>query len=400
MTTQQQLELICAGTSSVIPQDELAKKLAKKQVLTIKLGVDPTGSDLHLGHAVALSKLRQLQDLGHEIILLFGTFTARIGDPTGKSKARVPLTPEHITEHMKTYTQQVEKILDMSKVTIRYNGDWFDAFSSKQWIELCSRVTLARIIERDDFAKRLADKQPIALHEILYPVMQGYDSVVLKSDIELGGTDQTFNLLMGRTLQEQYGQEPQVIITMPLLEGLDGVQKMSKSYNNYIGLSESASSAYGKIMSISDELMWRYYQLLLLKTPQEVAQIKQDVADQKIHPMDLKKQLAHGIVERFWSKTEADESQAQFEALFQKRDSCAATDFVLTIDQQQLKLIDLIKMLEPNLSMTQIRRLIADGAISINEIKQSDAMQLVDISERLTSDIVIKVGKHKFFKLK
>lgn len=255
-----QFEQLIISTEQTIPLDEFKKKLSTGKKLKIKLGADPTAPDLHLGHAVVLAKLRQFQDLGHEIIFLIGDFTARIGDPTGKSKTRPPLTEEQIKTNAKTYLEQVGKILDLSKTTLRYNSEWLGALSSTEWVKLCGQVTLARIIEREDFANRIANKQSVGFHELLYPIMQGYDSVELKADVELGGTDQTFNLLMGRYLQEQYGQEPQVIMTVPLLKGLDGVHKMSKSLGNSIGLTDPADQAYGKLMSMSDDLMWHYYE--------------------------------------------------------------------------------------------------------------------------------------------
>ena len=278
-----------AGVEQIIPKTEFLKKLELKRPLRVKLGADPTSADLHLGHAVVLSKLRQFQDCGHEVIFLIGDFTARIGDPTGRSKTRPALTDEQIQANTQTYFNQVSKILDPAKIIVRYNSQWLDKLSSREFVNLCSKVTLARLIEREDFAQRITEHQPIGFHELLYPLMQGYDSVVLQADIELGGTDQTFNLLMGRFLQEHYGQEPQVIMTLPLLEGLDGVQKMSKSLGNAIGLAEPADQAYGKLMSISDELMWRYYQVLLHMRQQEICRMQEQVQQGTVHPMTLKK---------------------------------------------------------------------------------------------------------------
>ena len=274
MDIKKQLEIIKSSTSSVIPEADLIKKLERGIPLRIKLGMDPTAPDLHLGHAVVLSKMKQLQDLGHEVIFLIGDFTARIGDPTGKSKTRPPLTEQDIEKNTRTYFDQVTKILDPKKLTIVYNSEWLNAVSINDMIKLCAKVTLARLIEREDFAKRIDNNQPISFHELLYPLFQGYDSVALKADIELGGTDQTFNLFMGRYLQEQYGQEPQVIITTPLLEGLDGGPKMSKSLGNAIGLTEPADQVFGKLMSISDELMWHYMHILLYKSDADSANSK------------------------------------------------------------------------------------------------------------------------------
>lgn len=384
-----QLQKLLIGTYQVIPQEELAKKLARGKPLIIKLGADPTSSDLHLGHAVVLSKLRQFQDFGHHIIFLIGDFTARIGDPTGRSKTRPPLTEEHIKEHTKTYFEQVSKILDPNKLTVRYNAEWLDAMTSKEWVKLCAQVTLARLIERDDFAKRLTEHQPIGFHELLYPLMQGYDSVVLKADVELGGTDQTFNLLMGRYLQEHYDQEPQVIMTVPLLLGLDGTLKMSKSYGNAIGLNEPADQAYGKLMSISDDLMWQYYEVLL--------HTKREDLDKNAHPMDLKKALAYKVITRFWSKQEADFAQQQFEQLFQKKDLSSAQEVELPLNTPNpIALLDLLKLLQAVTTSTEARRLIDAGAVTINEEKITQIKAQI----QLKSGMLIKVGKHRFYKLK
>lgn len=389
-------ELLLAGTQQVIPVEDLQKKLASGRKLTIKLGADPTSSDLHLGHAVVLGKLRQFQDLGHNVIFLIGDFTARIGDPTGRSKTRPPLTEEEIAHHTKTYLDQVAKILDPKKITVRYNSEWLDKLSSKEWLKLCAKVTLARIIEREDFKTRLDQNSPIGFHELTYPLLQGYDSVELKADVELGGTDQTFNLLMGRYLQEQFGQEPQVILTMPLLVGLDGVHKMSKSLGNAIGLTELADQAFGKLMSISDELMWNYYELLLHKTAREITDLKQAMTAGTAHPMELKKQMAQGIVARFWSPEEAQQAREGFEHLFQKRDFSHAQEVAWPTDAANpVWIMDLVKKLDPALSSSEARRLLQDGAISIDGAKVTDLKANIQI----TSGMQIKIGKHKFFKI-
>lgn len=391
------LELLTAGTSAVISSDDLKKKLASGKKLVIKLGADPTSPNLHLGHAVVLAKMREFQDLGHEIIFLIGDFTARIGDPTGRSKTRPALSEEQIIANSATYFEQVKKILDPTKITIRYNSEWLSKLSSADWVTLCGKFTLARLIEREDFAKRLGEHQPIGFHELLYPIMQGYDSVVLKADVELGGTDQTFNLLVGRFLQEQYGQAPQVCITMPLLEGLDGVAKMSKSYGNDIGLAEPADQAYGKLMSISDTLMWRYYALLLGKTTHEVASMQTAVAETKSHPMELKKQLAHGIIARFWSPQEAAKAQQLFEELFQKKDYSQAQEIALDPNTPNpLWIVELLKLLKAAPSSSEARRLVEAGAVSVNEVKVADPQLKVE----LTPGMLIKVGKHRFYRLK
>lgn len=390
------LQQLLAGTAQVISPEELEKKLASGKKLTIKFGADPTAPNLHLGHAVVLQKLRQFQELGHTVIFLIGDFTARIGDPTGRSKTRPPLSEEQIAANSKTYFEQVGRILDPKKIIIRYNSEWLSKLSSTEWLKLCAKVTLARLIEREDFAKRMCEHQPIGFHELMYPILQGYDSVALKADVELGGTDQTFNLIMGRFLQEQEDQVPQVVMTLPLLEGLDGVAKMSKSYGNDIGLAEPAIDAFGKLMSISDTLMWRYYEVLLHMPAQEITKLKTDVIENRAHPMELKKQLAFKIISRFWSEKEAQEAQQNFEQLFQKKDLSQAQEFTLASTvPETLSIIELVKLLDPQLSNSEIRRLILAGAISLDEQKCVDPKATIT----LTVGLVVRVGKHRFYKL-
>lgn len=388
---------LTAGTSQIIPLDELKKKLESGRRLKIKLGVDPTSVDLHLGHAVVLSKLKQFQELGHEIVFLIGDFTARIGDPTGRSKTRPILSEEQIAINAKTYLDQVGKILDLKNVSIRYNSEWLDKLTAKDIITLCAKLTLARLTEREDFAKRIGEHQPIGFHELLYPLFQGYDSVALHADVELGGTDQTFNLLMGRYLQEHYHQEPQVIATVPLLEGLDGIQKMSKSLDNAIGIAEPAEQAYGKLMSISDDLMWRYYALLLNKKDQEIKEMQQRVAAGTLHPMDLKKEMAYAVVAKFWSGDEADHAQRQFEALFQKKDYTAADLIILSADTANpLWIVDLLKILKAIETSSEARRLLESGAVKIDEHPVKDFKAEV----YWRPGMIIKVGKHKIYQVK
>lgn len=394
---QNALEIIEHGAVTLVSRDELIKKLQKGKPLRIKFGADPTAPDLHLGHAVVLSKLRQFQDLGHEIIFLIGDYTTRIGDPSGRSKTRPPLSPEEIEKNAKTYFEQVVKVLDPKKTIVRYNSEWLSKLSFADVIKLCGKVTLAQIIEREDFSKRIAERAPIGLHELLYPLMQGFDSVELKADVELGGTDQTFNLLMGRTLQEQWNIEPQVVITTPLLEGLDGVQKMSKSYGNYVGLWEPAEQAYGKLMSVSDTLMWRYYSLLLLKTDEEIQRMKDEVATNTLHPMKLKKEMALGIVARFWSTQEAQDAQKQFEALFQNKDYSQATEVELSSDTPNpIWIVDLIKKLGAVKTSSDAKRLIESSAVHVDDV----AVQEFKAEIKWKSGMVIKVGKHKIYKIK
>jgi tyrosyl-tRNA synthetase len=390
------IEKIKKNTVQIVPESELYKKIASGKCLKVKFGADPTASDLHLGHAVVLSKLRELQDLGFEIIFLIGDFTARIGDPSGKSKTRPPLTEEQITHNMHTYLEQVGRILDADKITIRYNSEWLDPIPMKDFVKLCAKVTVARLIEREDFANRISNKLPISFHELLYPIFQAYDSVALNADIEMGGTDQTFNLLMGRYLQEQLGQESQVVITMPLLEGLDGVHKMSKSLGNVVGLAEPADQAFGKLMSISDNLMWRYFKLLLYVEDAELSLLQSRVAGGSTHPMELKKKLAHDIIAKFWSAAEAKEAQETFEALFQKRDYSKAQEVTLPQDiSDPIWIVDLIKLVSSIKSSSEIKRLIESKAVSIDEKDVTDFSAQISLKDGM----ILKVGKHKIYKL-
>lgn len=393
---EKNFKMLISGTAQVIPEADLLKKLERNKPLRIKLGMDPTSPDLHLGHAVVLSKLKQFQDLGHEVIFLIGDFTARIGDPTGKSKTRPPLNEEDVKHNMKSYFEQVGKILDKSKIHVKFNAQWLDALMAKDIVRLCAQVTLARLIEREDFSNRLKSHQPISFHELLYPIFQGFDSVELKADIELGGTDQTFNLLMGRFLQEQYSQEPQVIMTMPLLIGLDGVHKMSKSLGNAIGLTEPADQAYGKLMSISDTLMWHYYELLLNLSKAEISALQERVAAGTAHPMELKKDMAYGILVKFWSPEEADEAQKRFVALFQNKDYSKAQEISLPGDTPNpLWIVELLKKLGALTSSTEAKRLIDSKAVHIDGIAVEDFK--AEIAWK--SGMVIKVGKHRIYKI-
>ena len=392
---KKQLDLLMTGVEQVLPEGGLEKKLAKGRPLRVKLGADPTAPDLHLGHAVILCKLRQFQDAGHTIQFIIGDFTALIGDPTGKSKTRPPLSEAEIAENAKTYLEQVTKVLDVSKLEVLTNSTWLSKFSLADFIKVAAKTTLARILERDDFSNRYKSGSSIGFHELFYPLLQACDSVELKSDIELGGTDQTFNLLMGRYLQEQHGQEPQIIMTLPLLEGLDGVKKMSKSLGNYIGLFEPADQAFGKIMSISDELMWRYWQLLSGKSQKEIDEMKQAVVNNELHPLTCKKQLAHTLVGRFWSSVEADTGQERFEALFQKKDYSEATPLDMAGLDNPLWIVDLLRHAGAVHTSSQARRLISAGAVSIDQEK------ITDFKEQVTwkSGMTVRVGKHHIYKL-
>ena len=386
---------LAKNTVQVLPEGELEKKLESGKKLKIKLGMDPTSPDLHLGHAIVLSKLKEFQDAGHDVIFLIGDFTARIGDPTGRSKTRPPLTEEEIKRNTQTYFDQVSKILDPKKITIRYNSELLDPLTSKDMVQLCAKVTLARLTEREDFKNRIDTNQPIGFHELLYPLFQGYDSVALKADVELGGTDQTFNLLMGRYLQEQYGQPAQVVMTMPILEGLDGQQKMSKSLGNTIGLTESPDQAFGKLMSISDVLMWRYMRLLLNKDQQEMSILEERVAGGTLHPMELKKEMARDIVAKFWSPTEADAAFQQFEALFQKKDYSHAQEISLDNVANPILIIDLLQALDAVKTTSEARRLIEGNAVRVDDQVITEFKAEI----KWKSGTTIKVGKHRIYRI-
>ncbi len=392
------LALLMDGCVDTIPAVELEKKLDSGRPLRIKLGADPTAPDLHLGHAVVLSKLKEFQDMGHAIIFLIGDFTARIGDPTGRSKTRPPLSDEEIAHNSKTYFDQVGKILDMSKVSIRYNAEWLSPLTSRDWVSLCAKVTLARLVERDDFAQRLAAHVSIGFHELLYPIMQGYDSVALAADVELGGTDQTFNLLMGRFLQEQFHMEPQVIMTVPLLEGITGGSKMSKSQGNTIGLSEPAEQAFGKLMSISDTLMWHYVTTLRSMPADLIVSMQHEVAAGLLHPMAAKKRIAHSIIARFWGADDAVRGQHAFEQIFQQGNYQEIPPFDLSRffpAHEPVWIVALVKVVGGCESSSQARRLIESGAVTIDGIK------IVDTTSQLMllSGMVIKIGKHRFYRI-
>lgn len=374
------------------PKEDLKKKLAKKDILKIKFGADPTAPDLHLGHAVVLLKLKKLQELGHQIIFLIGDFTALIGDPTGKSKTRPPLTKEQVSLNAKTYFEQVFKILDKDKTTIVYNSEWLSPLNFTEVIKLCAKTTVMQLLEREDFKNRLQNQSPIGFHELLYPILQGYDSVALEADVELGGTDQTFNLMFGRHMQEQFGQEPQVVLTSPILEGLDGKNKMSKSLNNYVGLTEDPINAYGKLMSLPDESLFNYFKLLLGFSKQDFAELEQRLN----HPMLLKKEMAFLVVEAFWGRSSAEQGKRTFEELFQKQNYQAATEFVIqaTSSCVELWIADLVKDVCKLSSNSEAKRLIESGAVWINDQKITDFKQIVSVE----TGAIFKAGK-KIFKL-
>ncbi len=394
-SVQQSLAIIRRGAEEILVESELIEKLETGRPLRIKAGFDPTAPDLHLGHTVLLNKLKQFQDLGHEILFLIGDFTGMIGDPTGKNVTRKPLTPEQVQENAKSYQEQVFKILDPEKTTVVFNSEWMNRMSSADMIRLASNHTVARMLERDDFDKRYKGGQPIAIHEFLYPLIQGYDSVELEADVELGGTDQKFNLLMGRELQKAYGKPQQSILTMPILEGLDGVQKMSKSLGNYIGINDSPKDIFGKLMSISDKLMWRYIELLSFKSLDEIQQWRDDVAT-GANPIEIKKTFAEEIVSRFHSKEEGKQAREGFANQFKKGQIPEdIAEITLTVGAEGLAIANILKDAGLTSSTSDALRMIKQGAVKIDSQKIED--KNLTISQG--NEHIIQVGKRKFAKV-
>lgn len=391
------LRIAKRGCDELLVESEFARKLARSRAtgvpLRIKLGLDPTAPDIHLGHTVVLNKMRQLQDLGHEVIFLIGDFTSTIGDPSGRNSTRPPLTREQIEANAKTYYAQASLVLDPARTEIRYNSEWCDPLGARGMIQLASRYTVARMMEREDFTKRFKGGIPISVHEFLYPLMQGYDSVALKSDLELGGTDQKFNLLVGRELQKEYGQEPQCILTMPLLVGTDGVEKMSKSKGNYIGISESADSMFGKLMSISDTLMWRYFELLSFRSLEDIAALRQEI-DGGRNPRDAKVMLAQEIIARFHSAKAADDALAAFEARF--RDGAIPEDMPeVSIGGAPVGILKLLREAGLVASGSEAQRNVEQGGVRVNGDRVEDkSLQLP------AGTYVVQVGKRKFARVK
>ena len=389
------MEVIKRGCDELLVEEELVRKLQTGRKLRIKLGMDPTAPDLHLGHTVVINKLRHFQDLGHHVQFLIGDFTGMIGDPTGKNQTRPPLTREQIQQNAATYQKQVFKILDPEKTEIMFNSTWSDPLGAEGMIRLCARYTVARILERDDFAKRYKGGQPIAMHELLYPLMQGYDSVAMKSDVELGGTDQKFNLLVGRELQKDWGQEPQCILTMPLLEGLDGVNKMSKSLGNYVGIDEPPNEIFGKLMSVSDELMWRYFELLSFRPLEEIRRWKHDVAA-GLNPRDVKVALAQEIVDRFHGKGAGALALADFEARFRHGEMPdVMPEVTLTAPDGGLPVPQMLKQAGLTASTTEAMRMIEQGGVRLNGERLADRAHKVGAGET----VVAQVGKRKFARI-
>ena len=398
MNLDEQLAYLAKGAVDLIERGDLKAKIARGKPLTIKVGFDPTAPDIHLGHTVVIRKMRHFQQLGHRVIFLIGDFTGMIGDPTGKKATRPPLTREEILANAETYKRQVFKILDPETTEVRFNWEWLGALGSDGMIKLAAKYTLARILERDDFRKRFDAHQPIAMHELLYPLAQGYDSVALKCDVELGGTDQLFNLLVGRDLMREYGQEPQVVMTMPLLEGLDGVEKMSKSLGNYIGIDEEPSQIFGKVMSISDALMWKYYILCTDMTPPDVEALRQRVEAGEHHPMDAKKELAKSIIRDFHHDDAAQNAEAEFRRIFSDRQApteVEETTLEASSDAMLVsKVITLARLAESN---KDAQRLIAQGGVLVDEAKVESTKQTLDATAG--KSYMLKVGKRRFARI-
>lgn len=399
MTIDEQLEFLKKGTVDLIREEDLRKKLERSErtgkPLRVKLGLDPTAPDIHLGHTVVIRKLKAFQDLGHTVIFLIGDFTGMIGDPSGKNITRPPLSREEVNANAETYKKRMFKLLDPEKTELRFNGEWMDKFTAADFVKLCARTTVKQILERDDFAKRLAEEKPISLHELLYPLTQGYDSVALNADVELGGTDQKFNLLMGRNLQREYEQEPQVIITTPLLEGLDGVNKMSKSLNNYIGIEDAADEMFGKVMSISDELMWRYYELLTDLSPSEISGLKAEISNGK-NPRDLKVNLAKLIIKDFHSQADADAAEEEFVKRFVQKEVPDEVE-VMTLAAGEYALAQLLVDTGLTASKGEARRLIDQGGVKVDGEKAGSATAPVAVD---AEGVLLQVGKRRFLRAK
>jgi len=402
LTPDEQLEFLAKGSVNLIEKADLKAKLARSRrdgkPLTIKVGFDPTAPDIHLGHTVVIRKMKHFQQLGHRVIFLIGDFTGMIGDPTGKKATRPPLSPEQIQQNAETYQKQVFKILDPGKTEIRFNSEWLGALGSEGMIRLAAKYTLARILERDDFRKRYEARQPIAMHELLYPLAQGYDSVALQCDVEMGGTDQLFNLLVGRDLMREYGLEPQVVLTMPLLEGLDGVEKMSKSLGNYIGINEAPGEIYGKVMSISDDLMWKYYTLCTDLLPAQITARKTEVEAGAVHPMEAKRQLAKSIIRDFHDDGAAEAAEQEFRRVFSERQAPTEVEEKSLPSSPEPQLLSKV-IAAAGLAPTnkEAQRLIAQGGVLVDEAKVDNVKHSLNATPGRF--YVIKVGKRRFARI-
>lgn len=390
MSPEDQLRILKENTEDLIDEKELLERLKTGRTLRIKLGVDPSRPDLHLGHAVVLRKLRQFQDLGHTVVLIIGDFTARIGDPSGRSKTRPMLSAEETKHNAISYQEQAFKILDKSKTELRFNSEWLDPLKFEDVIRLTSKYTVARMLERDDFEKRYKSGEPISIVELLYPIAQAYDSVAVKSDVEMGGTDQKFNLLVGRKYQEEFGQLPQIVLTMPIIEGTDGILKMSKSYGNYIGLTDSPDDMYGKIMSIPDSVMFKYAKLL---TNLDVEKSKKDVESSRLHPMDFKKSLAFEIVKWLYSEADAENAQDKFITTFSKKEIPDDVPEIVAVNG--IKLTQFLKDIKAADSTSEAKRLITQNGVKINQDTVEDVMMMTNFK----NGDILKVGKRKMYRI-
>lgn len=397
-TVNEQMEHIKRGTVEVLPEEELVKKLEKSikenKPLIIKQGFDPTAPDIHLGHTVGIRKLKHFQDLGHQVVVIIGDYTAMVGDPSEKSSTRPRLTHQQVMEHAETYQAQFFKILDKERTEVRFNGDWFKKMSFEDIMNLAGKFTVARMLERDDFSRRYADQQPISIHEFFYPLMQGYDSVVINADLELGATEQKFNLVIGRNIQKEYGQPPQIVLTLPVLEGLDGKQRMSKSTGNYIGIDEPENEIYGKTMSIPDELIYRYFELISDVNSDELQDIKTKLEDPSTNPRDIKKYLGRTLVRMYHGDAKVESAEKAFENLFVKKD--VPDDMPeMRIDQTEMRIDDLMILTKTADSKGAARRLVQGGGVSINGEKINDPFASIKIE----NETILKVGKRNFVKI-
>ena len=395
MTTTNQLDEIKRGTEEILVESELVERLSGKKKLRIKAGFDPTAPDLHLGHTILINKMRQFQEMGHEVCFLIGDFTGLIGDPTGKNVTRQALSEDEVKRNAQTYKEQVFKILDPEKTKVMFNSEWMNKLTSADMIKLASRYSVARMLERDDFSKRYKGGQSIAIHEFMYPLVQGYDSVAMQADVELGGTDQKFNLLVGRELQKQYGQTPQVVMTVPILEGLDGVKKMSKSLNNYIGINEPPDEMFGKIMSISDELMWRYFELLSFRSLPEIQQLKKEAEAGK-NPRDIKFELGIEIVARFHNQQLAEQAKENFINRFKGGELPDDIPLVELSIESSIPVANLLKDAKLTTSTSESLRMIKQGAVKVDQEKISDTKLIFQKGE----DHIFQVGKRRIAKVK
>jgi len=398
---EKQFDYLKKGSTEIIQENELKERLENSlknsKPLRVKAGFDPTAPDIHLGHTVLLRKMKHFQDLGHEVIFLIGDFTGLIGDPSGQSKTRPPMTREQINKNAETYKQQVFKILDPEKTIIEFNSKWLGKLTSFDIIHLMAKYTVARILERDDFSERLKKNKPICTHEILYPIMQAYDSVALKADVELGGTDQKFNLLVGRDIQREYNQKPQIVLTMPLLEGVDGIEKMSKSLDNYVGITEPPEKIYGKIMSISDTLMYRYYELLTDISMSKIREYKEKAKKEEINPRDIKSELARLIVKDFWGREKSEKAALEFDRVFKQNKAPSDIDKI-EIKSEKMLLLDFLADNNIFPSRGEAKRIIRQGGLYLDGRRIKDIGFMIDLTKK--DKIILKIGKKRFYNIK